>query len=818
MLHAGPPPSQLPHPGYGPRPMPPPSPNFPPRYNNHISSISTAAPPPNPIHDARIAQTAQTRPGSSMSIMSMLGSEPERLPQQSQSRQQMFNRHPSNSVTSMSLGAVMSPPQNPVKTHSTDYTYKPRSQTPDRMGYTGQHSGGTRPYRSSSGTIMQRPSPFDETNGSQSTRPPFSRLNETLPPAPDPRFMDRKPASAEQSRRSSINAILGPQDAAPQPVQQIARPASSMPIDRYGRVEPDRPDAAGNGLYHIHSTTNGQLPGMQATTNPLHQNGKMNPYDIRPPGFGASAVHPVSAPKPMDGPTSYSNRGQMQPNSPETQRRTLFANITGNNGNTQHGPQNQYTQEQPSVGSQIMSRQDSSRSQNDPFSDRSKRRFSPFASVATSQPFSNTSAPPEDHNRKGSDESSQHRTILGLAADSKRGRYSPLPQAVHGAQAQTPTPDAGIKDEHGRVFSGLGSGIMSNSSTVAVGPPGLSASPFKRDEGVARLSEDNLMKISRSTPGVSKRPRKMKDENDDNDDPKRATTNGRGKRSKYSHYNLNGEELTNALAYPRKNTPSALDFGLRAATPTTYGSLTRNAAPISVPAPLPPPVVFKPRTTIKINSIIRDAARKPRKHLGFFLYTPTITPLQNANAIAPKREVQIEPNIHQAFDVPEHTNCTYTIRVSRTWLRKAEREAICSTRALWGSGIYTDDTDPVAAAIHSGFIKGSFPDHVDSELLEKVYSTQNPKVDGGSENLPESPVEPPVGKDCQITLVVLPPLNTYSSSVRYGIRSRRWPEEKGEASHDGVSFMVLSTKWVNEGSQRGKCRRGEVLKRKKQVS
>lgn len=816
MLHAGPPPSQLPHPGYGPRPMPPPSPSFPPRYINHISSVPTTIPTANQIHDARIAQSAQTRPGSSMSIMSMLGSEPERLPQQNVSRPQIYNHHPSNSVTSMSLGAVMSPPQHPVKTNPTDYTYKPRSQTPDRMGYAGQYSAGTRPYRSSSGTMMQRPSPFDETNGSQSTRPPFSRLNEVPPPQPDPRFMDRKPASAEQSRRSSINAILGPQDAAPQAVQQSSKPASSMLYERYGRVEPDRPDLAGNGLYPVHSTTDGQLPALQATTNPLHQNGNLNLYDIRPPGFGASAVQATPAPKPVDGPTSYSNRAPMQPDSPETRRRMLFSNVTSNNGNMQHGQQIPYTQEQPSMGSQIMSRQDSSRSQNDPFGDRSRRRFSPFASGATSQPFTNTSAPPEDRNRKGSDESSQHRAILGLAAESKRGRYSPLPQAVHGAQAQTPTPDAGIKDEHGRVFSGLGSGIMSNSSTVAVGPPGLSASPFKRDEGVARLSEDNLMKISRGTPGVTKRPRKMKDENDDHDGAKRVTTNGRGKRSKYSHYNLNGEELTNALAYPRKNTP--LDFGRRAATPTTYSSLSRNAAPNSVPAPLPPPVVFKPRTTIKINSVIRDAARKPRKHLGFFLYTPTIRPLQDTNAIAPKREVQIEPNIHQAFDIPEQTNCTYTIRVSRTWLRKAEREAICSTRALWGSGIYSDDTDPVAAAIHSGFIKGSFPDHVDSELLEKVYSTQNPKIDGGSEHLPKSPVEPPVGKDCQITLVVLPPLDTYSSSVRYGIRSRPWPEEKGEASHDGISFMVLSTKWVNEGSQRGKCRRGEGLKRTKQVS
>ena len=461
--------------------MPPPSPNFPPRYN-HLSNIPATLPSPNPTHDARAAQAAQTRPGSSMSIMSMLGSEPERPHLQTQSRQQTLNHHPSSSATSMSLGAVMSPPQNPVKTNPSDYTYKPRSQTPDRMGYSGSFSGGTRPYRSSSGTMMQRPSPFDDPVGSQSARPPFSRLTEHMPPAPEPRFVDQKPVSANHSRRSSINAILGPQDAAPQPVQSMSRPVSNMPFDRYGRPEPDRPEAVRNGLYGTQSSTNGQMPGAQVSDHPQQQNGNSNAYDTRPPGFGTGPVQASPAPRPMDGP-SYGNRRQSQPDSPETRRRMLFAGITGATGIAQTSQQMPYTQEQPSMRSQVMARQDSSRSQNDPFGDRSRRRFSPFATSAASQSFPNASAPPEDRNRKGSDESSQHRAILGLAADSKRGRYSPLPQAVHGAQAQTPTPDAGIKDEHGRVFSGLGSGIMSNASTVAVGPPGLSASPFKRDEG-----------------------------------------------------------------------------------------------------------------------------------------------------------------------------------------------------------------------------------------------------------------------------------------------------------------------------------------------
>ena len=51
--------------------------------------------------------------------------------------------------------------------------------------------------------------------------------------------------------------------------------------------------------------------------------------------------------------------------------------------------------------------------------------------------------------------------------DDKRGRSSPLPQAVQGAQAQAkgPTNEPGIKNEFARMFSGIGSGVGSAVST-----------------------------------------------------------------------------------------------------------------------------------------------------------------------------------------------------------------------------------------------------------------------------------------------------------------------------------------------------------------
>lgn len=59
------------------------------------------------------------------------------------------------------------------------------------------------------------------------------------------------------------------------------------------------------------------------------------------------------------------------------------------------------------------------------------------------------------------------RRMADILSDDKRGRASPLPQAVQGAQAQSrgPTNEPGIKNEFARMFSGIGSGVGSAVST-----------------------------------------------------------------------------------------------------------------------------------------------------------------------------------------------------------------------------------------------------------------------------------------------------------------------------------------------------------------
>lgn len=256
----------------------------------------------------------------------------------------------------------------------------------------------------------------------------------------------------------------------------------------------------------------------------------------------------------------------------------------------------------------------------------------------------------------------------------------------------------------------------------------------------------------------------------------------------------------------RRNTPmSSFNPVRRNGTPLHGGGSQHRSHHVTR---VPTPPSFKPNTTIKISRVVEASSHNERRHVGSFIYSPTISTPDIHTPLPTRLNVSIRPNLLPSFRDPDQVNCTYTVRVSRIWLRQAERESICAERFLWGSGIYTDDSDVVAAAIHSGYLKCAWSDWVDTRLLQDIIRDQNPTVDAGQENVPPEPQEPVAGKDLQITLLILPQLERYEQSVRYGLRSRSWPEDTKDALHDGVSLMVLNCEWVDEGSERGQSRSG----------
>ena len=97
-----------------------------------------------------------------------------------------------------------------------------------------------------------------------------------------------------------------------------------------------------------------------------------------------------------------------------------------------------------------------------------------------------------DHSGMVGEDASPHPKVLSLVHDSKRGRLSPLPQAVQGAQsrARGPASEPGIKNEFARMFSGIGSGVGSAMSTPAPpdsqAPHSFPSSPIRGEDADGR--------------------------------------------------------------------------------------------------------------------------------------------------------------------------------------------------------------------------------------------------------------------------------------------------------------------------------------------
>jgi hypothetical protein len=146
----------------------------------------------------------------------------------------------------------------------------------------------------------------------------------------------------------------------------------------------------------------------------------------------------------------------------------------------------------------------------------------------------------------------QSRSFLGVQEINRKGRASPLPQAVQGAQG--PLNVAGgepsIKNEFGRMFSGIGMGLgaMSVPSPVSANAQGI---PFSNSGQLRREDLDNLqdspienghrLPRSASRQGGGRR-RKLKEEDgrDDESSTGRRTPSGNGrggpKRAKTGHH------------------------------------------------------------------------------------------------------------------------------------------------------------------------------------------------------------------------------------------------------------------------------------------
>ena len=221
-----------------------------------------------------------------------------------------------------------------------------------------------------------------------------------------------------------------------------------------------------------------------------------------------------------------------------------------------------------------------------------------------------------------------------------------------------------------------------------------------------------------------------------------------------------------------------------------------------------PPQSRRSGISISSKSVLASVADKTRNHLGSSLYDVEIKPSPFESTTIHDRWGYFKQYAPSRRFSPDDDNCTLTIRVAREFLTDESREKLCVDRYLFGTEVFTDDSDPVVAAIHSGWIRGAWGPDVELKLLD--LPPPPPKafpVPRAMTELPVTPMPPPVNMDAQIEILVLPPLVQYTPSVRFGVKSREWG-----GNHDGRSFMVVGVRWVNEGRDRHMERNGKGRK------
>lgn len=141
----------------------------------------------------------------------------------------------------------------------------------------------------------------------------------------------------------------------------------------------------------------------------------------------------------------------------------------------------------------------------------------------------------------------------------------------------------------------------------------------------------------------------------------------------------------------------------------------------------------------------------------------------------------------------------------RAYLDHKSREEITIRRAVWGTDIYTDDSDIIAACIHQGWFKGAWPADVDEHLLglelaeDGTLPIFQPLDEVWTKPPPSGPADAPKNRDLNVNILILPLLDKYSSVTRFGIRSREWGRKYDgyHSVHDGLSFMIQSIQWVD---------------------
>lgn len=560
--------------------LPPSSPHqYQPQHNaQHV--VTRGPPPPPPFSGGRDlpALSSINRPGSSMSILSMLGSDSDRAP-----RDPITSAHMNGTSSMMAVSAPspasrsMQAPSPPNHSLELGSLFR-RSHTPD--AYSIMQPQGPRPARAFSGGPPHRPYSSVQAASPEARKygPPlrvqqpsdrYSPTSESGFPQEHQRAHNRRSSNDRMSSRPTSQPSgyrtppfdyedRMPQHSARSDAQEYRHGPSRISGETYSAPREgrefglDRPNRDLNGSHD---------PYIQRTQPPVVDNtpqssehrssvqARGNGVQESPYPFLTRSIANTAAPH------------QQRPDADLPASRAVVSNL-GNRLNAS----------QSSMSPELSRRSHDARSLGDvpsrpevtqASSQNQTRLFSPSGDKRTTYTprMSYLAALNEDNlhpihraepRQKGvEDPQQQQRSSLSLAIEnSKRtGRISPMPQAVQGAQGQMngPASTPGIKNEFARMFSGIGSGVGSAMSGGSGTPTPLPPSPPKRDDAGGRTpfgprNDLSDLKVPRVASRGGKRSRKIKDDEakiDSESGDGRGTPSAivRGaKRSKHHHH------------------------------------------------------------------------------------------------------------------------------------------------------------------------------------------------------------------------------------------------------------------------------------------
>ncbi|GMM45234.1 Rxt3 protein [Pichia kluyveri] len=182
----------------------------------------------------------------------------------------------------------------------------------------------------------------------------------------------------------------------------------------------------------------------------------------------------------------------------------------------------------------------------------------------------------------------------------------------------------------------------------------------------------------------------------------------------------------------------------------------------------------------------------PSKHLGYINYTEHPSPNNySANFINLDTDTDINIDTHSYIHnsntllpnfISKYINYTIDIKIPSYSLYNNENVL---NRSLWGTDIYTDDSDIIAILFHSGILHSNDPFGNNNPVVSTVKNFNfNANVNDLTDNQR-------ISDELIVRLRILPTLNKYIGKFRNNYNSRSWTN----STHDGVSISIDSIYW-----------------------